>query len=441
MRKTLSKNIYVILAIIAAILCCFAVVQTNAKNTKTNQNVVFADQTENIKIENDNQVISSELWVALFDNYVDVKGQNPQDNVLTLDMFKGFPVNILNLSSNKYGQSYDIKSIAGLGNFDLSSFETINLSGNKLESIGDELKNIATLKSLDLSNNNLTGFSYTSLNNSCYAEHLNSLNLSGNQLSGCDLLQIANASVNLQNNKLKADTVILPTSTNCTVNLNNNYVLTANTNLANITYGFQGAKNNDVFENSTQILFAPSPNISFTKIEILENEQLVDTLSTAQIATLQVGNYLLKFKDNAGTEVQDQVSFKVMLPQVTVKLFVNDVEIEYTSVITQNTVVKFYGVDGAEIFVSTNKNSTQTKTSEFELNQNGTIVLTAYQTKDGYSSNKTNFYFSVEKSVVQNWIVAFVGIVGIVLLFVVFVLIIRKIIYGTSGTKAKGKLD
>lgn len=407
-------------------------------NSKQPTKTVFADSTEELKIENDGMIISTELWVALYNVYKTNVGI-PIDDVLTLDMFKDFPVKILNLSTNAQGQSYGISSISGLGNFDLSAFDTINLSGNNIYSLGNELTNIQNLKKLDLSNNALGSFKTDMLSSSSLSS-LEVLNLSDNQISVCNLTGLnENVKIDLSNNKLTADKITFP-QTDCKINLNNNYILQPDIERLNTVYGYQGAKNGDSFEKNTDILFLADEDISFSKVVIYKDEELFDTLTDGEKITLPVGNYQLKFLNNSDSEVLDAISFKVLLPKVTAKLFVDGKEIEWTSVLTQNTTIKFYGEDGAEIFVSANNGET-TNITEYEITQNGTMIITVYQTKDGYRSNTTSFYFTVKKSMLSNWIILGVGVIGFVLLYFIFKYILNGIMIKSTKTNLKGKLD
>ena len=409
-----------------------------AFSTKQPTKTVFADSTAELKIENDGTIISTELWGALYNVYKTYVGI-PVGDVLTLDMFKDFPVKILNLSTNAQGQSYGISSISGLGNFDLSAFDTINLSGNNIYSLGNELTNIQNLKKLDLSDNALGSFKTNMLSSSSLSS-LEVLNLSNNQISVCDLTGLnENVTIDLSSNKLTADKITFPQA-DCKINLNNNYILTPDVERLNTVYGYQGAKDGDSFETSTNILFLEGEYISFSKVEIYKDEEFFDELTDGEKITLLVGNYQLKFLNNSDAEVLDAISFKVLLPKVTAKLFVDGKEIEWTSVLTQNTTIKFYGEDGAEIFVSANSGET-TNATEYEITQNGTMIITVYQTKDGYRSNSTSFYFTVRKSMLSNWIILGVGIVGFILLYFIFKYILNSIMRKNQNITYKGKLD
>ena len=402
--------------------------------------VVYAQETEDLQIENDGMFISSELWVALYNAYQNIFGEKPVGDVLTVDMFKNSNISILNLSTNLQGQSYGIRSISGLGEFDLSAFTNINLSGNYLNSVGEELNNLQNLTKLDLSDNNLGNFSTDMLHSNCL-NSLEILDLSNNSIANCDLTGLQKAEVDLSYNYLKDGSLTLPQA-EISINLNNNLILEPNTELVNVAYGYQGAKNNQKIEKTTDILFLAHDKLNFTSIEIYENDNLVDTLTNGEKITLPVGNYKLKFLNISGIEVQEEISFKVILPKLTAKLFVNDKEIEFSSVITEDTVIKFYGEDGAEIFISTNRSSEILNSSEYEINgKNGSIVITAYQTKDGYSSNATSFYFTIKKSNIGSWVIIGVGVVGFVLLYFAFNFVVKKIMNKTDKTKTKGQLD
>ena len=80
-----------------------------------------------------------------------------------------------------------------------------------------------------------------------------------------------------------------------------------------------------------------------------------------------------------------------------------------------------------------------------EVTKNGSVVITAYQTKDGYESMTASFYFSVRKSNLTSWILVIVGIVGFIVLYFVLKFVLTKIIQKTSPNSAKknqkGKLD
>ncbi|MGN1212544.1 MAG: hypothetical protein ACI4TZ_00755 [Christensenellales bacterium] len=434
----MKKNILVKFNILLIVLM-FLLGAGFALNTKQPTKIVFADSTEELKIENDGTVISTELWVALYNVYTDTYNNKPVGDVLTLDMFKDFPVKILNLSTNAQGQSYGISSISGLGEFDLSAFDTINLSGNQIYSLGDELTNIQNLKKLDLSNNALGSFKTDMLSSSSLSS-LEILNLNSNQISVCDLTGLnENVTIDLSGNKLTADKITF-SQANCKINLNNNYILQPDVERLNTVYGYQGAKNGDSFEKNTDILFLAGEDIGFSKVVIYKDEELFDTLTDGEKITLPVGNYQLKFLNSSDAEVLDAISFKVLLPKVTAKLFVDGKEIEWTSMLTQNTTIKFFGEDGAEIFVSANSGET-TNITEYEITQNGTMIITVYQTKDGYRSNTTSFYFTVKKSMLSNWIILGVGVIGFVLLYFVFKYILNGIIIKSAKTNLKGKLD
>ena len=431
MRKNILKKIS-LLAVIGVMLFCgiFCFSQ--------NQSVVYAvNSLVGVKIENDETVVSSELWSALYNFYKDTTGTAPTDEALTVDMFTSEDfqiVGIFNLSG------CEIKSLTGLEYFDLSAFHTINLSNNELYAIGDEFKNYDNIKKIDLSNNLISNFSCEKLSSVCCSTNLTELNLSNNKITMCNLQTIANAKVNLSNNSIKTENLVWPESTLCSINLNNNYILQTNDLFSDVAYGFQGAKQDDKFVKSTEVLFIESEQLQTKTVEIYENDELVETLVSNEKVTLPVGNYRLDFINNLD-EVVDSITFKIIWPKVTAKLFVKGEEIAFTSLITEDTVIKFYGEDGAEIFYSTNLNSEKVQSNEFTLSQVGTIVINVQQTKDGYSSETATFYFTVEKSLLLSWLYIFIGVVLLIVLYFVFMFLMNKVINGNSKTKDKGNLD
>lgn len=413
-------------------------VEVNDKNSVVKLGVLSKKENastipNDTQILNDNTYIDSNLWTALYNVYISQYGI-PAENALYPNSFANFPISELNLSVDAQSRSYQIKSIEGLEIFDLSAFTSVNLSENNIETITDGLKSLTNLQQLDLSNNRLTNFSDEILCEQCKSV-LTNLNISGNNISDCDISNLANANINLSNNNL-SDSNFQYNST-AIINVSFNYIFDVTDFGENIQIGFQGAKNGENFESLTTILFYQFDTA--TKAQILEGETVLHTLTNGQSKILQVGNYTIKFFDEQNTEITEhQISFSVLMPNPTATLFQNNNEVEFSTKIYKDSKIVFEGEEGAKIYISVNDGSF-VESDSVNISKNGTTIIKVYQTKDGYQSAVSTYYVILNKANVGSWIIIILGILGIVLIYFAYMYITKKIF--SKGVKNKSKLD
>jgi Leucine-rich repeat (LRR) protein len=358
---------------------------------------------------------------------------------LKTNCFKDFPTTDLNLSTDASGNSYGISSITGLSLFDLSSFTTIDLSGNEINSIGEELKKLDGLTEINLSNNNLTSFSYKSLSSACCVNSLEILNLENNYIQNCNLSGIVKASVNLSNNKITSTSITYPNIKACNVNLNFNYITEIDETQTNVMFGFQGAKDGDKFIKSTKISFYDFDDVK--SVQVYENDELTETLVDSQETTLGVGNYSLKFLTEDQTIVSDlSLSLKVVLEQVTAKMFRDGSEIEYSSKIYNDTTIRFYGEENAQIFYKVG-NGEFVEGDEVEITANGVTIISVYQVLNGYQSDVTQYYVNMNKSSLNSLILVVLCATAFVIFFAGAIWLSRNYTKIGDGKPTKGQLD
>lgn len=423
MKTKIFNKIICFAVAVCLTICCF-LINSFSGNTV---NAATDDVLANTEIKNDGSIISTDLWNALYRFYIS-ENSDPNNFVTSFypNSFKNFSTKTLNLSNQ------NLKEIYNLSIFDLSNFETINLSGNSIVSLNGELKDMQNLKVINLSNNKLTQFKYDELHSLVCANNLQILDISRNELASCDLSNIAVGQINLQDNKLINKNLILPTNTSPVIKLSHN-LLQENIDYNNAELGFQGVKNNLKFNKEQKIIFHGLGEIS--SINIYKDNLLVETLNGGNQITLNYGNYKIKLvnEDTVDYLLKD-INFSIIPQEPNIKLFQNNEEIEYSSKLYQNTTVKFVGESEAKIYCRLNNESDFKEVDKIELVDNGTNNVYVYQVVDGQQSQTYIYTFYMQKSSIMSWIILFIGCVA----FVVFFFVIIK---WTKGLKTSGGVN
>lgn len=396
---------------------------------------------ENTEITESSGIISSDLHRALTYFYNANKTSGEPISVLKIDTFKNFPISTLDLTGGKIDEHTIHPVISDLRNldiFDFTSFDTIILKNNKIKTVTTEFDEIPNLVKLDISNNQLSSFSYSALSETCYTTNLQVLNLSQNKITFCNLQNIAVGEIDLRDNQITSNNLTLPTNANVKVNLSHNLLQGDLTQTENIVYGFQGVKDEQKYNVNQQIFFGGLDGIENVKIySVAESgNTLFKTLNAGEKTTLPLGNYLVKFTEESS---EKGIKFSIIPLAPTIKLFVDNQEIESTTrLLNHNTTIKFYGDENSTIFWRKNGDANWTQSDTAEISSDGITIIYVKQVVDGFESEVQTYSFTVNKSAISAWIFLIVGIAGLVAFFFIAVVLSRKYL-GTSEKNKTGK--
>lgn len=437
MNRNIKKHFILFMALIFVLLASANFLPKNSGN-------VYADDQidETYAIKNDESILSSQLWNALYNFYTANKaeGMKTLTDSLYINIFSEFTVTTLNLSGNQ------ISSISNLSLFDLSKFDSINLSNNKLSSLDGQLKTLSYLKNLDVSKNSLTSFSYADLNNTSYSTNLQSVNVSQNSITTLNLQKIANGTVDAQQNLITSSKLVLPENTDVVVKLSHNLLNNITTEQlanTNLSFGFQGAKNGATYVSSLTIHFYGLDDL--TSIDIY-SEDKTDRTIISKIATtsttydFSIGYYLVRFKENATQSLYMDIDFYIAPEAPTAKMFDGDKEVELSHKINSKVAVKFYGRENAEIHFTVN-NSGDMVGDTYSIDSEGVKNITVYQMVDGYKSASYTLYVSYQASTALPWIYVIFGTVAFALIFFCVIKFMPNIVNIGMKDKDKKSLD
>ena len=437
MKINKRVNFVLVWCLVVAIFCGSLLMLFKPQKSVSAVDVPTID--ENTEITENSGIISADLFNALTHFY---KMHKEATNVLKIDSFKDFPVSTMDLTGGdvENGKVHNpiISDITNLDIFDLTSFDTIILKNNKISTITTEFDEIPNLVKLDISNNQLSSFSYSALSETCYTTNLQVLNLSQNKITSCNLQNIAVGEIDLRDNQITSNNLTLPTSTNVKVNLSHNLLQGDLTQTENIVYGFQGVKDKQKYNINQQIFFGGLDGIENVKIySVAESgNTLFKTLNAGEKTTLPLGNYLVKFAEESSEE---GIEFSIIPLAPTIKLFVDNQEIESTTrLLNHNTTIKFYGDENSTIFWRKNGDANWTQSDTAEISSDGITIIYVKQVVDGFESEVQTYSFTVNKSAISAWIFLIVGIAGLVAFFFIAVALSRKYL-GTSGTNKTGR--
>ncbi len=443
-------NIFITILIVTLMLCGFVLTAKNNKNFKVTNQTLFAatEYDSQTEIVEDGQVISESLWNALkvfynnnkTDEMPRIKTNEEGLQYLTINQFKDFPIDILDLSGE------EINKITNLSIFDLSSFTEINLSNNKITNINNELSNLENLQIINLSNNELQSFSYDSLHQRSYGQNLQKLDLSHNQIVECNLRGINQGEIDVRDNKITKDRLNLPNNLDVKVLLSHNLIESPNLSNDNIKFGFQGAKNTGSYEKHSSIGYygldgVEKVEVYFLSVDENDETQFVETkiveLYQSQTYTFELGYYKIKF-NNAN---YDDINIYIAPKAPEIKMFKNGEEIEFNHQITSAVELKFYGDENATFVYSVNSNNF-VEGNSVKLTTPGVKIIVVYQIIDGYQSFASKVYIEYIKNSTNG--IVFV-IAGIAIFAVFFYLAIKympqlsKLKFGKN--KDKNNLD
>ena len=360
-----------------------------------------------------------------------------REEYLTINQFKDFPEHKLDLS----GQEID--SIKNLGIFDLSSFDEIDLSNNKIDNIGTELVKLSNLKILNLSHNNMYSFRYNQLHETCYKTNLENLDISHNKISVCDLSLFENADIDASHNNIKKDSLSLPSLLTVKVKLSHNYISKPDRTNENLDFGLQGVKNDTKYVRGQTVEYYGIDEITNIKIysrqqtgENTVQETLVKTLAkNDEPYTFGLGYYRLEFDVVTKTAETQDIIVYIVPHKPTIKMFRDGkelTEIEYT--FNTPTVIKFYGEENAKFAYKLNTGELVENVTEVEIKNTGINVLYVYQIVDGYASDAETIFLEYKQKTTKGWIFV---IVGSAIFVVAFYFVIKY--YPVLVTKHIGK--
>ena len=439
--KINKKTNYILIWCLAFAILCSSLLVLLKPQKSIFAAVDISDIDENTEITESSGIISADLHRALTYFYNANKTSGEPISVLKIDTFKNFPISTLDLTGGKIDEHTVHPVISDLRNldiFDLTSFDTIILKNNKISTITTEFDEIPNLVKLDISNNQLSSFSYSALSETCYTTNLQVLNLSQNKITSCNLQNIAVGEIDLRDNQITSNNLTLPASTNVKVNLSHNLLQGDLTQTENIVYGFQGVKDKQKYNINQQIFFGGLDGIENVKIYgVAESgNTLFKTLNAGEKTTLPLGNYLVKFTEESSEE---GIEFSIIPLAPTIKLFVDNQEIESTTrLLNHNTTIKFYGDENSTIFWRKNGDANWTQSDTAEISSDGITIIYVKQVVDGFESEVQTYSFTVNKSAISAWIFLIVGIAGLVAFFFIAIVLSRKYL-GTSGANKTGR--
>ncbi len=455
MKKINKKNIVTIFVVLFALIILMCGVLTIHKSNANSK--VFAEETNidvTTEISNNGTILSSKLWQALARFYREncdsttsgrIHGTTGNEFFYT-DLFKDFNVDILDLSSK------EIDSIQNLSCMDLSSFVKIDLSNNSIEYIENELNQLDNLQELDLSKNLLNNFSYNQLSQTCYSQNLVKLNLSQNEIENCDLSKISQGEIDVKLNNIENAGLLLPENEDVVVNLTHNLLDSPNTSNANISYGFQGVKDNATYVVGKSIYFYGLAEIDEIKIfrltpvkaegseETTFTETEIDTLVANESYTFAYGYFRLKFNEIESTNpLLKQMTFYICPVAPTIKMYINGQELEkITHKTTVPLTIKVFGEDNSVFVV----NNSKIEGNEITINKNGVYTLTFYQIIDNqYKSAGYSLYLEYQAPLAINWLFAIGGTALFVVLFYLAVKFSPKLVNINIGKSKKDKTN
>lgn len=334
-------------------------------------------------------------------------------------------------------------SIKGLERFtfDTEFFITkLNLSGNSISSIGDSLRNFSKLETLNLSGNNLSKIDLSNNTN------IKVLDLSANNFSSISNITLFNPEseigskreVYLSNNMLNND-------------------ITATSDTINYNFGLQGVKNNGIYYTSANLDFSTYVE-KITKIEIKKYNSSTDTYETISqlpyedtttnetISHLELsyGKYLITYPESSTLTSSDlprseyrhlgDVTFEIKVLSPNIKYFQLDTESqqykEVNRVITVNQITKLVFSptnENNKIYISINGEDEFLGT-EAIINLNGTNVVRYYQvTEDGYRSDTEQVVLICKLSTGISFLYILLAVVGFGLIGVIGVILYKKV--------------
>lgn len=334
-------------------------------------------------------------------------------------------------------------SIKGLERFtfDTEFFITkLNLSGNSISSIGDSLRNFNKLETLNLSGNNLSKIDLSNNTN------IKVLDLSANNFSSISNITLFNPEseigskreVYLSNNMLNND-------------------ITATSDTINYNFGLQGVKNNGIYYTSANLDFSTYVE-KITKIEIKKYNSSTDTYETISqlpyedtttnetISHLELsyGKYLITYPESSTLTSSDlprseyrhlgDVTFEIKVLSPNIKYFQLDTESqqykEVNRVITVNQITKLVFSptnENNKIYISINGEDEFLGT-EAIINLNGTNVVRYYQvTEDGYRSDTEQVVLICKLSTGISFLYILLAVVGFGLIGVIGVILYKKV--------------
>ena len=456
-----SKLFCFLIAIVLA-FCTGIILVTNASEQSQN---AFADEVA--VFEEGGSDFDQNLWKAL-KVYYSANKATIDENVTTelkTDMFasESFSGKTLDLA----GKS--IESIKNLKLFDLSKFAGIDLSNNKLTTIGDDLLGGA-FEGVDLSNNAIESFNGSQL----VCTNLKTLNLSNNSITNCDLSGVVSStgvSVNISFNQIES--FVVPSNVTTTVRATHNQIdvdslenFEKSTN-TNIDFGFQGVtKKQYNMQNAPKIQFFGIDGVGSVKVwkgdtkdydpkndfqrlingTYLPSAYNVCCANLSKDQTFQIseyGYYKITFFDDdeqkTSTQVQD-IAFDVVPKKPTVKMFQKGQELKkFQGYVNIPTQVKIDSTDGVTtIFRSYPKGTTFETGDTIDISNEGWQQYQIFQICNGCLSEPLVITINYQKGATGGWIFALVVIAAFcVLFYVAYKNIPRIATFGQKNKKGK----
>ena len=457
-KKVFEKSKFFCLLIATMLILCAGIfLVTNAREQSQN---VFADEVT--VFEEGDPDFDPNLWKAL-KVYYSANKTTIDDNVTTelkTDMFasESFSGKTLDLA----GKS--IESIKNLKLFDLSKFAGIDLSKNKLTTIGEDLLGGA-FESVDLSNNALESFKSSQL----VCTNLKTLSMQNNSLTSCDLSGIANASVDVSFNQVESFVVpdkttrVKATNNQIDVDSLENFDKSTNTN---IDFGFQGVtKKQYNMQNAPKIQFFGIDGVESVKVwkgdtrdydpkndfqKLMNGTYSPSTYNVCETlskgATFQIvkyGYYKITFfgsdEQKTNTQMQDIV-FDVVPQKPTAKMFQNGQELKkFQGYVNVPTQVKIDSTDDLITIFRAFPNGTTFETGDtIDISNEGFQQYQIFQICDACLSEPLVITVNYQKSATSGWIFALVVIAVFCVLFYVSSRSIPRIAkFGQKNKKGK----
>ena len=294
---------------------------------------VFAQESEEIIVNDATGIYDEKLYNSLlWNNYNKHLPSDKRKSYITKDMFND--LEHLELSDS------EIQTLVGLELLEFPALKSVNLSNNNITSLYKETAILfENIEKLDISHNSLND-----INNITYMPNLTYLDVSYNNVTAIDLSSMKEnnnvAYVNMLQNKIKnTENIILSSEINYEINLIANYInQRAEIENAKIDYFYQRSVLDVPLDSYTIKNLGGYSYENFT-IEIYANNELINSIDTGQEVTLNVGNYVLKFLDNQSliynesdldTLAFKDYNLKIMPTIPTVKYYKDGKEFNYS---------------------------------------------------------------------------------------------------------------
>lgn len=388
-----KKHLIVVLLLLFS--CTFFVCQERTNTT----NIAVAETVQENITNSEDGILDENLFSALLRNYnLTIENINNRVLVLSSDMFVGFES--LDLSN------YGISTLLGLELLDLSTVKTINLSNNNLIALSEEsCEALKNTENLNLSANDLESFSADNF------IALNNLNLDYNNISELDLTNLKEkdgiAKCSAISNKITSiSNIELKSETTYQIDLQFNLITEVPSEMpenASFNIYFQNTIGSS---NTASTVFKVFSGYSMPNFKVLAvpNEGESKTILAGSETTLAVSQYTFKFYNGENalyesdelTPIYKNISVTIKPEYPTIKAFVNGKQIYDITSVVGEIEFTFEASEGVSVYYSVNGNDFVCGNS-VKISTVGMTRLSVYSYENGVSSSEEIMFFRINK--------------------------------------------